>query len=199
LDPTLTPRTETSSCSFVPKNSSSRTLDISGKGALAKSIAFHGRRSPLAIPNFSRNGPGRLLLKFPTPNTLEALPRQIHSSERSVTPFLPFISDIFSCNTQLNTVYKALAGNMLGCVEFYGFTKVPIDRSNNICTLSASSLSSFKFALVFDYASEGPLLNHLEKAFQLGQPVGNWKIICDAMHDLANGLRTIHQQGIIHR
>jgi len=106
---------------------------------------------------------------------------------------------MFSFNAQLNTVYKALAGNMIGCIEFYGFTKVPIDRSNNICTLSASSLSGFKFALVFDYASEGPILNYLEKALQPGQPVGNWKIICDAMHDLANGLRTIHAAGIIHR
>ncbi|CAM1507513.1 Fc.00g071540.m01.CDS01 [Cosmosporella sp. VM-42] len=102
---------------------------------------------------------------------------------------------------ELGTVYAALAGDSSGCVKFYGFTQVAIDGTGKPMPFSHNSTdpANQAFALVFDFASEGPVLRVLGRELEPGEPVENWFAICNVLSDVAEGLRTIHKKGVVHR
>jgi hypothetical protein len=100
--------------------------------------------------------------------------------------------------TQLSIVYKALGGSKGSLVKFFGFTKVAIDSSRKFHR-SGSSNAKETFALVFDYASEGPLLSYLDRALKFDSLMENWMVIHRALYNVAFALRTIHDRDIVHR
>ncbi|RYP58405.1 hypothetical protein DL769_008969 [Monosporascus sp. CRB-8-3] len=53
-------------------------------------------------------------------------------------------------------------------------------------------------ALVFDYASEGPILSHLDRVLQPGRYMENWKIVHRALLSTSRALEAIHDRGVIH-
>jgi serine/threonine protein kinase len=91
---------------------------------------------------------------------------------------------------------------MNGCIQFYGFTQVYVDESRKTIypdLPAESDTATPLFALVFDYASEGPVLEYLKEALQPGSLEENWLIVCDVLGGVAEGLKTIHQKDVIHR
>lgn len=104
---------------------------------------------------------------------------------------------------ELSTAYSALAGDPSGCVPFNGFCKVFVDDSGRVLDPNGrnESAPSWKetFALVFDFAADGDILSFLQRSLVPGKPKRNWRVICEALGGLANGLMTIHKKNIIHR
>lgn len=100
-------------------------------------------------------------------------------------------------------MYSALAGDSSGCVPFYGFCKVFVDEAGHVIDLNANkelpSSAKETFALVFDFAEDGNILEFLEKRLKPGELEENWLVICGALSGLAKGLMTIHKKGIVHR
>src|SRR5204862_104333 len=64
-------------------------------------------------------------------------------------------------------------------VYFYGITKDP--KTNN-------------FTMVMNYATDGNLRNHLNDSFNSM----NWKKKLETLKDIVNGLKNIHDNGLIH-
>ncbi|KAF4629039.1 hypothetical protein G7Y89_g9111 [Cudoniella acicularis] len=103
--------------------------------------------------------------------------------------------------SELGTVYAALAGDNSGCVKFYGFTQVFVDQTGKPIQVDhiTATPAYLAYALVFDYASKGHVLDVLDEELEPGAPVENWLTICDVLSEIAEGLRTIHKKNVIHR
>jgi serine/threonine protein kinase len=85
----------------------------------------------------------------------------------------------------------------MGFVEFLGFTKIFIDSYGRLSQVGPTS--SAVFALVFDFASEGTILDHLSNILVPGQASQNWEIICDVLNGVSSGLRELHGHDVVHR
>ena len=55
-----------------------------------------------------------------------------------------------------------------------------------------------RLALVFNYASEGPIFRYLDNVIQPGALMKNWMIIHSIFASLATALQHIHRRGIVH-
>ena len=82
-------------------------------------------------------------------------------------------------------------------MQFFGFTKVPVDSFQNI--LSKTADHAEEFALVFDYADKGTIQDYLRQALVPGSARENWKTICGMLNEVSIGLQTIHSRDIVHR
>jgi hypothetical protein len=96
-------------------------------------------------------------------------------------------------------VHTALAGATIGFVEFFGFTKLFVDGEGRLSQVALSEEYSAAFALVFDFASEGTILDHLKNALVPGAISQNWEAICHALSGVALGLSEIHAHNVVHR
>ena len=84
--------------------------------------------------------------------------------------------------------YLGLVGESLHCVQLVGITELPRVRT------SACSEGGTCLFLVYERATEGHLIRHLEILVKQG----DWKGITQALSSVFAGLSNLHSRGIIH-
>ncbi|KAI9776085.1 MAG: hypothetical protein M1839_000598 [Geoglossum umbratile] len=84
-----------------------------------------------------------------------------------------------------------------GCIELLGVLMTPSREAHNAHNGPISVLQMETLFLVLEFATEGPLINYLERTL-IGQQ-SDWEAIIQFISDLANGLEGLHNQGVIHR
>jgi hypothetical protein len=92
----------------------------------------------------------------------------------------------------------ALAGSSVGCVEFMGVTALYKSRLND----APSSIGRDKdrrLLLVFERATEGSLLEYLDRTLPELSFTHTWDKIIGIISNVANGLNSLHKRNIIHR
>ncbi|KAF2258979.1 kinase-like protein [Lojkania enalia] len=158
-------------------------LEFIGQGSFGAVYKASWARKPIKMYDHTEEGRGTVALK--------------------VAMVAKSFDDQAKFFVELATVYSALAGDSSGCVPFYGFCKVSLNKTGHIIDLNSTkespSTTKQTFALVFDFAEQGDILDFLEKRLKPGEPEENWLVICGALSGLAHGLMTIHKKGIIHR
>jgi hypothetical protein len=92
----------------------------------------------------------------------------------------------------------ALAGSSVGCVGFMGVTALFQSRLNDapsgICRDKDRRL-----LLVFERATEGSLLEYLDRALPGLSFTQAWDKIIGVISNVANGLNSLHKHNVIHR
>lgn len=83
--------------------------------------------------------------------------------------------------------FTALGGFHFGCVKFLGVTSFPVNDD-----------SEKQLFLVFERASEGNLLDFLERRLEGITGAESWAVILEVLCTIAHGLANIHNYGIIH-
>ena len=94
--------------------------------------------------------------------------------------------------------FTALGGFHFGCVKFLGVTSFPINDSGSIILSPHASDSEKQLFLVFERASEGNLLDFLERRLDGITGAESWTIVLEVLCTIARGLASIHDHGIIH-
>lgn len=85
-------------------------------------------------------------------------------------------------------------------MAFYGITTLQVDETGTINLASNGSKSSEegKLSLVFERASEGNLLDFVEKGFIDITREESWSIVIGALTSIASGLDGLHQRQLTH-
>ena len=99
---------------------------------------------------------------------------------------------------KLRIINTALAGDSGFFLKFLGFSRLFTNSSGQLFSSPASGRSSV-FVLLFEYLTEGTILDFLTKHLEQGQILDNWKTLCTALEGVAIGLKVIHSQNVIHR
>jgi serine/threonine protein kinase len=94
--------------------------------------------------------------------------------------------------------HTALSGDAGGFVKFFGFTRMYTNAANELLTQPSPDASP-AFLLVFEYATEGTILDYLRKHLHHGEVLQNWNKICSALNGITIGIKTIHGRNILHR
>lgn len=98
---------------------------------------------------------------------------------------------------KLRLAHTALTGAPTGFTDFFGFTRVSIDDRGRAHPFGADA-GVPRFALVFNFANEGMILDHLNRHLTNGQYRNNWKVLVQGLASIAAGFQAIHQQNILH-
>jgi hypothetical protein len=94
--------------------------------------------------------------------------------------------------------FTALRGFYLGSVKFLGVTSLWINGSGSLALPSQSSDGGKELLLVFERASEGTLLDFVERQLQGTTGEESWIVVLDTLSPIARGLANLHDHGIIH-
>jgi serine/threonine protein kinase len=97
---------------------------------------------------------------------------------------------------KLNLTYLALAGNNVGCVKFLGVTTLSeIEHVDHPIGQNGGQ----RLLLVFERATEGSLLEYLDRTLPKLSFLEAWDRIIAIVSNIANGLHSLHRHHIIHR
>jgi hypothetical protein len=99
---------------------------------------------------------------------------------------------------QLRLAHSALSGSNTGFIQFFGFTEVFLDGNGRLFLIREPNMKR-KFALVFDFATEGTVLDYLKSRLQGSQFQSNWLELSSAMESIVGGISLLHRRGILHR
>ena len=99
---------------------------------------------------------------------------------------------------KLQIINTALAGDNGFFMKFLGFSSLFTNSSGQLFS-SSSSGQSRVFVLLFEYLTEGTILDFLTKHLKREDLLDNWKTLCTALEGVAVGLKVIHSQNVIHR
>ena len=55
------------------------------------------------------------------------------------------------------------------------------------------------FALIFEFATEGTILDYVQSRLRPSHVKWNWKQVASALETIAAGLALLHKRGILHR
>jgi serine/threonine protein kinase len=92
----------------------------------------------------------------------------------------------------------ALAGSSTGCVGFMGVTALYKSRLNDAPS-GIGRDEDRRLLLVFERATEGSLLEYLDRVLPGLSFTHTWDTIIGIISNVANGLNSLHKHNIIHR
>jgi serine/threonine protein kinase len=93
---------------------------------------------------------------------------------------------------KLDATFAAFQDRIRGCVQLLGILVTP-----SRATRPASVLPPETLFLVLEFATEGPLLDYLNRTLTGNQ--SDWPIIIQLISDMTSALEELHERGIIHR
>ena len=94
--------------------------------------------------------------------------------------------------------YTGLSGQRTGCVVFLGITALNSSEDKGKGR-NAESDSKRRLMLVFERAGAGNLLGFLYRELRWTSYLEGWFRVVRMMSGIANGLRTMHRNRVIHR
>ena len=96
--------------------------------------------------------------------------------------------------------FTAVMGLSTNCVKFVGITSLPVDEYGKV--LLPPQLSNNppeeELFLIIERASEGNLLDFLERKLASADETRSWNITVDTLSSIATGVAHLHGSGIIH-
>jgi serine/threonine protein kinase len=99
---------------------------------------------------------------------------------------------------KVDMTFTAVAGFSINCVKLLGITSLPVNEHGRVLLPSPSSDGEVELFLVIERASEGNLLDYLERRFEVATEAESWNIVIDILSSIARGVGNLHDHRIIH-
>jgi hypothetical protein len=94
--------------------------------------------------------------------------------------------------------FAAVEGLSTSCVKLLGITTFRVDQTGKPLASSQPPCGEQKLFLVFERASQGNLLDFLDRHLEGLGTMESWLATVIAIECVANGLSGLHKRGVIH-
>lgn len=94
--------------------------------------------------------------------------------------------------------FTAVGGFSIHCVKLVGITSFLMNEHWSISSSTHSSDSEAALFLVVERASEGNLLDFVERKLEGASQAESWDFVLDTLCSIALGISNLHDHGIIH-
>jgi serine/threonine protein kinase len=95
--------------------------------------------------------------------------------------------------------FTTVLGLSPSCVRFVGIISLPVSEHGKVLPSHLSDgMPEEELFLVIERASEGNILDFLERKLASADDAESWKIVVEVLSSIATGVTHLHGSGIIH-